>query len=383
MHGELVVLAVLGALGGFLLLADRTQGPVPDPAPRAARRSAFVPGVPRRRARPGGRARGLPAAAAVPAPRSSPRCGTCAPTCGRSGCSPSGWCVATTVAVAVVAHAVIEDLPWAAAFVLGAIVSPTDPVAATEIARALGAPRRLVTIVEGEAWSTTRPALIAYKFAVAAVADGHVLAGRRDRRVRRSARVAGVAIGLAVGALVAELRRAHRRRADGDRGLAADAVLRLPAGRGARRRRPCSPRSRAALPRLALARAGHAGDAHPGLRVLGDPDLRPQRRAVRARRAAAAGGHRRISDGYAPAELALLRRGRRAPGDRGALRVGLPARPTCRAGSRAASASAIPLAADGDAVLDRVDRDARRGLAGRRAGDPAQTEAATRSRAAT
>jgi CPA1 family monovalent cation:H+ antiporter len=49
----------------------------------------------------------------------------------------------------LVAHLVV-GLPWAAAFVLGAIVSPTDPVAATAIAGRLGAPRRIVTILEGE-----------------------------------------------------------------------------------------------------------------------------------------------------------------------------------------------------------------------------------------
>src|SRR5262249_28762850 len=46
----------------------------------------------------------------------------------------------TTVGVAVVAH-VVADLPWAAAFVLGAVVSPTDPIAATAIGRRLGVPR--------------------------------------------------------------------------------------------------------------------------------------------------------------------------------------------------------------------------------------------------
>src|ERR1700742_4257609 len=62
-----------------------------------------------------------------------------------------GLVVATMCGVAVVAHAVIDGLPWAAAFALGAIVAPTDPLAATTIARRLGAPRRLVSIVEGEA----------------------------------------------------------------------------------------------------------------------------------------------------------------------------------------------------------------------------------------
>jgi monovalent cation/hydrogen antiporter len=77
----------------------------------------------------------------------------------------------TTVTVAVVAHAVI-GLPWAAAFVLGAIVSPTDPVAATAIAGRLGAPRRIVTILEGESLVNDGTALVLYRIAVAAVVTG-------------------------------------------------------------------------------------------------------------------------------------------------------------------------------------------------------------------
>src|ERR671910_777004 len=60
-----------------------------------------------------------------------------------------GLVLLTTLTVASVAHLLV-GLPWAAAFVLGAIVSPTDPVAATAIAGRLGAPRRIVTILEGE-----------------------------------------------------------------------------------------------------------------------------------------------------------------------------------------------------------------------------------------
>src|SRR5262245_12884300 len=54
----------------------------------------------------------------------------------------------TMVGVACVAHWV-ADLPWAVAFVLGAVVSPTDAIAATAIGRRLGVPRRLIDIVEG------------------------------------------------------------------------------------------------------------------------------------------------------------------------------------------------------------------------------------------
>ena len=67
-----------------------------------------------------------------------------------------GLVLATTCGVAVIAHEVIDGMPWAMAR-LGAIVSPTDPVAATAIMRRIGVPRRIVTVVEARAWSTTPP----------------------------------------------------------------------------------------------------------------------------------------------------------------------------------------------------------------------------------
>src|SRR3712207_1289800 len=77
-----------------------------------------------------------------------------------------GLVITTMCVVAVVAHAVVDGLSWPAAFVLGAVVSPTDPIAATSIASRLGAPRRYVTIVEGESLVNDATALIAYKYAV-------------------------------------------------------------------------------------------------------------------------------------------------------------------------------------------------------------------------
>jgi CPA1 family monovalent cation:H+ antiporter len=73
--------------------------------------------------------------------------------------------------VAVAAHFVI-GLPWAAAFVLGAIVAPTDPVAAEAIFRRLGVPERVHTVIGGESIINDGTALVAYKIAVAAVVYG-------------------------------------------------------------------------------------------------------------------------------------------------------------------------------------------------------------------
>ena len=90
-----------------------------------------------------------------------------------------GLVLATTVAVAVLAHAMVEGMTWPAAFALGAIVSPTDPLAATAIGRRLGVPRRLVTVLEGESLVNDATALVAYRVAV--VAGG-------QRELRRSGR---------------------------------------------------------------------------------------------------------------------------------------------------------------------------------------------------
>jgi CPA1 family monovalent cation:H+ antiporter len=88
------------------------------------------------------------------------------------GLLATGCVLFTMLAVAVVAHTVIDELSWSAAFVLGAIVAPPDAVAATAIFERLGAPRRLVTILEGESLVNDASALVAYRFAVAAVVSG-------------------------------------------------------------------------------------------------------------------------------------------------------------------------------------------------------------------
>ena len=109
------------------------------------------------------------------------------------------------VAVAVVAHEAL-DFGWAEAFVLGAIVSPTDPVAATAIARRLGVPGRIVTIVEGESLVNDATALVAYKFAVAAVVTGSFsLLDASGEFVLTAA--GGIAVGIGVGAIIAAIRR--------------------------------------------------------------------------------------------------------------------------------------------------------------------------------
>lgn len=116
-----------------------------------------------------------------------------------------GLVLATMLVVAFVAHAAL-GFGWAEAFVLGAIVSPTDPVAATAIARRLGVPGRIVTIVEGESLINDGTALVAYKFAVAAVVTGSFSMVEATGDFVWSA-LGGVGVGIAVGAVVAAVRR--------------------------------------------------------------------------------------------------------------------------------------------------------------------------------
>jgi len=82
-----------------------------------------------------------------------------------------GLVLFTTVSVAYLVHSFM-DLPLAVGFVLGAIISPPDAIAATAIADRLKVPRRIVAILEGESLVNDATALVAYRFAVAAVVTG-------------------------------------------------------------------------------------------------------------------------------------------------------------------------------------------------------------------
>src|SRR5438132_6740334 len=114
--------------------------------------------------------------------------------------------IVTMTAVAVVAHQWIDNMSWSASFVLGAIVSPTDPIAATAIMRRLGVPRRVVTVVEGESLVNDGTALVLYRVAVTAAVSGAFSFWNASWHFLWAV-VGGVGIGLVVGFLVAALRR--------------------------------------------------------------------------------------------------------------------------------------------------------------------------------
>jgi CPA1 family monovalent cation:H+ antiporter len=116
-----------------------------------------------------------------------------------------GLVVVTTVVVAVVGHYSI-GLPWSSAFVLGAVVSPTDPIAATSMAHRLGVPRRLIAIIEGESLVNDASALVLYKFAVTAVVTGSFSIWNGGFRFVVNV-AGGLAIGLGVGYVVRQIRK--------------------------------------------------------------------------------------------------------------------------------------------------------------------------------
>jgi monovalent cation/hydrogen antiporter len=117
-----------------------------------------------------------------------------------------GLVILTTVGVAVVAHELIDGLTWPAAFVLGAIVSPTDPIAGTAVARRLGVPRKLVTLVEGEGLVNDGTGLVLYRVAVVAAVTGS-FSLLDTGGLFLVAVFGGVAVGLAVAWIVRQVRR--------------------------------------------------------------------------------------------------------------------------------------------------------------------------------
>jgi CPA1 family monovalent cation:H+ antiporter len=109
-----------------------------------------------------------------------------------------GCVIFTTVAIAWVAHTFIPEFGWAEAFVLGAIISPTDTIAAIAATRGLPVPRRVITVIQGESLVNDSTGLIAYKFAVAAVVTGAFSLGSASLEFIIVAG-GGIALGLGIG----------------------------------------------------------------------------------------------------------------------------------------------------------------------------------------
>jgi CPA1 family monovalent cation:H+ antiporter len=202
---SLTLVGLLAAAAGLLALADLIRIPYPIPLVLGGLVLGFVPGMPRIDLPPD-----IVLVAVLPpllygasffSPLRELRANA-----KPIGLLAIGLVLTTTVAVAAVAHAAIPGLDWPTAFVLGAIVSPTDPTAATAIAQRLGLSRRLVALVEGESLVNDGTALVAYRFAVAAVVTGSFsLAAASGRFVLNI--VGGIVVGLVVGLVIREVRR--------------------------------------------------------------------------------------------------------------------------------------------------------------------------------
>ena len=137
-----------------------------------------------------------------------------------------GLTLTTMVGVAFVAQAVIGELSWPEALVLGAIVAPTDPVAAIATFSRVGVSDRVALLVEGESMLNDATALVAYRVALTAVLAGAFSAG--DAAIELVVSVAGgIAIGFAVGWAGIAGDPAARRPAAGDLDLRPDGVRRL------------------------------------------------------------------------------------------------------------------------------------------------------------
>jgi CPA1 family monovalent cation:H+ antiporter len=116
-----------------------------------------------------------------------------------------GLVFATTASVAAVAHYAL-GFSWATGFVLGAVVSPTDPLAASSIGRRLGVPRRPLAVIEGESLVNDGSALVFFRFAVVAVASGAFSILHAAASFVWTV-AGGIGVGLAVGYAVRRVRR--------------------------------------------------------------------------------------------------------------------------------------------------------------------------------
>jgi monovalent cation/hydrogen antiporter len=107
----------------------------------------------------------------------------------------------TIAAVAAVAHSLAPRIPWGPAFVLAAIVSPSDADVTTQIVRRLGLPTRVVTILEGETLLNDTTAFVSYRMAVSAAALGS-FSPAWAAGAFMAITIGGLAVGLAVGWLL-------------------------------------------------------------------------------------------------------------------------------------------------------------------------------------
>jgi CPA1 family monovalent cation:H+ antiporter len=110
----------------------------------------------------------------------------------------------TILIVGIIAHWAMPTLPWAACFLLGAIVSPTDTVAVHAVLERLRVPRRVTAILGGESLVNDATGLLGVSLAIVVVLTGSFEAGQVGLRFAKIAGF-GILIGAAVGFLAARL----------------------------------------------------------------------------------------------------------------------------------------------------------------------------------
>ena len=108
----------------------------------------------------------------------------------------------TVIGVTAAGNLFLPGFDWRIGLVLGAIVAPTDAIAATSIARRLGLPRRLVDLLEGESLLNDASALLALEFGIGLLVAGHVPTFSEGALRLCYLVAAGIAVGLAIGEIV-------------------------------------------------------------------------------------------------------------------------------------------------------------------------------------
>lgn len=111
-----------------------------------------------------------------------------------------GAVVFTTLVIGVVTHWLVPELPWAACFALGAIVSPPDAVSARAVLKGVSLPRRVTALLEGESLLNDASGLILFRVAVAATLSGAFNAGEAVQNFVVVS-IGGLIVGAAVAAV--------------------------------------------------------------------------------------------------------------------------------------------------------------------------------------
>ncbi len=191
----------------------------------------------------------------------------------------------STAGVGLLSWWLIPGISGAAAFALGAVVAPPDAVAATTVARRVGMPRNIVSILEGESLVNDATALVALNTAIAAIMSSHIHAWTVGWDFARAA-IGGVVIGLVAVVLLGKDPQVHLRPGAGHHVVVRGTVRRVPAGGGGPRVGRARGRGDRAAARARGAAAAIGGVADRGEHQLAHRAVPPRERRLPADRAA-------------------------------------------------------------------------------------------------